>query len=81
MVDQTQAFVYDAIRTPRGRGKKSGSLHEIKPVDLMVGLLEEVRKRNPGLDPGRVDDVVLGVVTPIGDQGGDIAKAAALAAG
>lgn len=81
MAEQTQAFVYDAIRTPRGRGKKSGSLHEIKPVDLVVGLLEEVRKRNPGLDPGRVDDVVLGVVTPIGDQGGDIAKAAALAAG
>jgi acetyl-CoA C-acetyltransferase len=81
MAEQTQAFVYDAIRTPRGKGKKSGSLHEVKPVDLVVGLLDEVRKRNPGLDPDRVDDVVLGVVTPIGDQGGDIAKAAALAAG
>ncbi len=76
-----QAFVYDALRTPRGRGKKTGSLHEVKPVDLVVGLLEEVRTRNPGLDPSRVDDVVLGVVTPIGDQGGDIAKTAALAAG
>jgi acetyl-CoA C-acetyltransferase len=78
---QTQAFVYDAIRTPRGRGKRTGSLHEVKPIDLVVGLLEEVRKRNPGLDPGRVDDVVLGVVSPLGDQGGDLAKAAALAAG
>jgi acetyl-CoA C-acetyltransferase len=76
-----QAFVYDAIRTPRGRGKRTGSLHEVKPVDLVVGLLEELVDRNPGLDPGRVDDVVLGVVTPIGEQGGDIAKTAALAAG
>ena len=81
MAEQPQAFVYDAIRTPRGRGKSSGSLHEVKPVDLMVGLLETVKDRNPTLDPSRVDDVVLGVVTPIGDQGGDIAKAAALAAG
>ncbi|MEP7088624.1 MAG: acetyl-CoA C-acetyltransferase [Nocardioidaceae bacterium] len=81
MAEQTQAFVYDAIRTPRGRGKRTGSLHEVKPVDLVVGLLDEVRQRNPGLDPARVDDVVLGVVSPIGDQGGDIAKTAALAAG
>jgi acetyl-CoA C-acetyltransferase len=81
MADQPQAFVYDAIRTPRGKGKDNGSLHEVKPVDLMVGLLETVKERNPGLDPARIDDVVLGVVTPIGDQGGDIAKAAALAAG
>jgi acetyl-CoA C-acetyltransferase len=76
-----QAFVYDAIRTPRGRGKATGSLHEVKPVDLVVGLLDELRKRNPGLDTERVDDLVLGVVTPIGDQGGDIAKTAAIAAG
>jgi acetyl-CoA C-acetyltransferase len=79
--DRPQAFVYDAIRTPRGKGKKNGSLHEVKPVDLVVGLLDEIKTRNPGLDPHRVDDVVLGVVTPIGDQGGDIAKTAALAAG
>ena len=78
---QPEAFVYDALRTPRGRGKKTGSLYEVKPIDLVVGLLDEVKRRNPGLDPQRVDDVVLGVVTPIGDQGGDIAKAAALAAG
>jgi acetyl-CoA C-acetyltransferase len=76
-----EAFVYDAIRTPRGKGKKNGSLHEVKPVDLVVGLLDEVRKRNDGFDPERVDDVVLGVVSPVGDQGGDIAKTAALAAG
>ncbi len=76
-----QAFVFDHLRTPRGRGKSVGSLHEVKPVDLVVGLLEEVRRRNPSLDPGLVDDVVLGVVTPLGDQGGDIAKTAALAAG
>ncbi len=76
-----QAFVYDALRTPRGRGKASGALHEVKPVDLVVGLLEAVTQRCSGFDPARVDDVVLGVVTPVGDQGGDIAKAAALAAG
>ncbi len=81
MAEQPQAFVYDAIRTPRGKGKANGSLHEVKPLDLVVGLLDEIKDRNPGLDPGRVDDVVLGVVSPIGDQGGDIAKAAALAAG
>ncbi|HTW16048.1 MAG TPA: acetyl-CoA C-acetyltransferase [Nocardioides sp.] len=76
-----EAFVYDHLRTPRGKGKAAGSLHEVKPVDLVVGLLDEVKVRNPGLDPARVDDVVLGVVSPIGDQGGDIAKTAALAAG
>src|SRR3954471_15539464 len=76
-----EAFVYDHIRTPRGKGKKVGALHEVKPVDLIVGLLDEVRTRNPALDPHRVDDVVLGVVSPIGEQGGDIAKTAALKAG
>ncbi len=77
----SEAFVYDALRTPRGKGKKNGSLHEVKPVDLVVGLLDAVRERNPSLDVNRVDDVVLGVVSPIGDQGGDIAKTAVLAAG
>ncbi|MCH1867943.1 acetyl-CoA C-acetyltransferase [Nocardioides sp. CFH 31398] len=75
------AFVYDHLRTPRGKGKASGALHEVKPIDLVVGLLDETRSRNPGLDPALVDDVVLGVVTPVGDQGADIAKTAALAAG
>lgn len=77
----TEAFVYDAIRTPRGRGKKSGSLHEVKPISLVTGLIEEIQKRNPTLDPNEIDDLVLGVVSPVGDQGSDIAKTAALAAG
>jgi acetyl-CoA C-acetyltransferase len=77
----TEAFVYDAIRTPRGRGKKTGSLHGTKPISLVVGLLDELRKRNPTLDADRVSDLLLGVVTPIGDQGSDIAKTAAIAAG
>jgi len=76
-----EAFVYDHLRTPRGKGKAAGSLHEVKPVDLVVGLIDELRERNPSLDTNRIDDVVLGVVSPIGDQGGDIAKTAALAAG
>ncbi|MCH5642720.1 acetyl-CoA C-acetyltransferase [Gordonia sp. ABSL49_1] len=77
----TDAFIYEAIRTPRGRGKKTGSLHGIKPIDLIVGLIDELRTRHPQLDPATIDDVVLGVVSPIGDQGGDVAKTAALAAG
>ena len=77
----TEAFVFDAIRTPRGRGKSNGSLHTTKPIDLVVGLMHEMLSRNPELDPERIDDVVLGVVSPIGDQGGDIAKAAAVKAG
>jgi acetyl-CoA C-acetyltransferase len=76
-----EAFVYDHIRTPRGKGKKVGSLHEVKPVDLIVGLLDEIKVRNPSLDPHRIDDVVLGVVSPVSEQGGDIAKTAALKAG
>ncbi|MDT4913199.1 MAG: acetyl-CoA C-acetyltransferase [Pseudonocardiales bacterium] len=77
----TEAFVYDAVRTPRGRGKANGSLHGTKPVSLVVGLLDEVRKRNVGLDPANVEDVILGCVSPIGEQGADIARTAALAAG
>jgi acetyl-CoA C-acetyltransferase len=77
----TEAFVYDSIRTPRGRGKQTGSLHESKPVSLVVGLISELRLRNPELDPGLIEDVVLGVVTPVGDQGAVIARTAALAAG
>jgi acetyl-CoA C-acetyltransferase len=76
-----EAFVYDHLRTPRGKGKAAGSLHEVKPVDLVVGLIDGLRGRNPSLDTTRIDDVVLGVVSPVGDQGGDIAKTAALAAG
>jgi len=76
----TEAFVYEAIRTPRGRGKKTGSLHTVKPISLVVGLIDEVRRRHPGLDVERIDDVVLGCVSPVGDQGGDIAKAAVMLA-
>ncbi|MFG2223051.1 acetyl-CoA C-acetyltransferase [Streptomyces sp. NPDC048644] len=77
----TEAYVYDAIRTPRGRGKAHGALHGTKPVDLVVGLIHELRSRFPGLDPAAIDDIVLGVVSPVGDQGSDIAKVAAIAAG
>jgi acetyl-CoA C-acetyltransferase len=77
----TEALVFDAIRTPRGKGKSNGSLHATKPVDLVVGLMHEMLIRNERLDPNRVDDVVLGCVTPIGDQGSDIAKTAAIKAG
>jgi len=76
-----EAYVYDAIRTPRGRGKQTGSLYEAKPISLVVGLIEEIRRRNPSLDPARIEDVILGVVSPIGDQGSVIARTAALAAG
>jgi acetyl-CoA C-acetyltransferase len=76
-----EAYVFEAIRTPRGRGKQTGSLHEVKPISLVVGLIDELRRRHGGLDPAQVDDLVLGVVSPIGEQGGDIAKTAAIAAG
>ncbi|MFM6986112.1 MAG: acetyl-CoA C-acetyltransferase [Hydrogenophaga sp.] len=75
-----EAFVYDAIRTPRGKGKKDGSLHEVKPVNLLAGLLSELQKRND-LDTAAVDDVVMGVVSPVGEQGSVIPKVAALKAG
>jgi len=77
----TEAFIYEAIRTPRGKGKANGSLHRVKPVSLVVGLLDELTARHPGLDPAAIDDIVLGCVTPVGDQGADIARTAALAAG
>jgi acetyl-CoA C-acetyltransferase len=77
----TEAFVYDAIRTPRGRGKQSGGLHSMKPISLVTGLIDEIRRRYPELDAAQIDDLVLGVVSPVGEQGADIAKTAALAAG
>ncbi|GAA1532854.1 acetyl-CoA C-acetyltransferase [Dactylosporangium maewongense] len=77
----SEAYIYDALRTPRGRGKPTGALHSVKPVSLISGLIEETLRRAPGLDPARIDDVVLGVVSPLGDQGADIAKTAALTAG
>ncbi len=76
-----EALVFEAIRTPRGKGKSNGSLHGTKPVDLVVGLIDETLGRHGQLDPNNIDDVVLGVVSPVGDQGADIAKTAALKAG
>jgi acetyl-CoA C-acetyltransferase len=74
------AFIYDAIRTPRGRGKADGSLHEVTALNLAAQALAGVKDRNK-LDPALVDDVVLGCVDPVGEAGGDIARAAALVAG
>ncbi|MDR9865791.1 MULTISPECIES: acetyl-CoA C-acetyltransferase [Pseudomonas] len=71
----TQALIFDALRTPRGKGKADGALHSVKPVNLVAGLLTALRNRT-ALDTSQVDDVVLGCVTPIGDQGSDIAKTA-----
>ena len=76
----TEAYIFDAVRTPRGKGKKDGSLYEVKPISLVVGLMHALEARN-NLDTSLVEDVILGCVTPIADQGGDIAKAAAQAAG
>ncbi|KAA0948237.1 MULTISPECIES: acetyl-CoA C-acetyltransferase [unclassified Pseudomonas] len=75
----TQALIFDAIRTPRGKGKADGALHSVKPVNLVAGLLAALQQRT-GLDTRQVDDIVLGCVTPVGDQGADIAKTAALVA-
>ena len=74
------AFIYDAIRTPRGRGKADGALHEVTALNLAAQTLAAVKDRNK-LDPALVDDVVLGCVDPVGEAGGDIARAAALVAG
>ncbi len=70
-------YIYDAVRTPRGRGKAGGSLNEVKPTALAAGLLDALRERN-GLDTSRVDDVVLGCVSPVLDQGFDIGRGAVL---
>ncbi|WP_460117700.1 acetyl-CoA C-acetyltransferase [Pseudomonas sp. H3_G09] len=71
----TEALIFDALRTPRGKGKADGALHSVKPVNLVAGLLSALQART-ALDTSQVDDVVLGCVTPIGDQGSDIAKTA-----
>jgi acetyl-CoA C-acetyltransferase len=75
-----EAMIFDAIRTPRGKGKRDGSLHEVKPVTLLAGVLQELQRRND-FDTGEVEDVVMGCVTASGEQGSCIAKTAALAAG
>jgi acetyl-CoA C-acetyltransferase len=82
-----EALIFDAIRTPRGRGKPGkdgkpgGSLYEVKPVSLLVGLIDELRRRYPALDPAQIDDIVLGVVSAVGDQGSVIARTAAIVSG
>ena len=75
-----EAFIYDAVRTPRGRGKSDGSLHDVQPIQLLTSVLRELRDRNQ-LDTSLVDDVIMGCVTPIGEQGADIARTGALEAG
>ena len=75
----TEAYIFDAVRTPRGKGKKDGALYSVKPVQLVAGLLRALQVRND-LDTSQVDDIVLGCVTPVGDQGADIAKTAAMVA-
>jgi acetyl-CoA C-acetyltransferase len=76
----TEAYIYDAVRTPRGKGKKNGTLHEITALQLATQQLQAIRDRN-NLDTSYVDDVVMGCVSPVGEQGADIARAAALNAG
>ena len=75
-----EAFIYEAIRTPRGKGK-NGALTEVKPLNLVVGLIDEMRRRHPNIDENMISDVILGCVSPVGDQGGDIARTAVIAAG
>jgi acetyl-CoA C-acetyltransferase len=76
----TEAFIYDAVRTPRGKGKKDGSLHQVTPIHLVANCLWALKERN-NLDTSKVDDIVLGCVTPVGEQGADIARIAVLYAG
>ena len=76
----SEAYIYDAVRTPRGKGKSSGSLHTITSIELATQVLEAVRDRND-LDTSKVDDVIMGCVTPVGEQGSDIARTAVLNAG
>jgi acetyl-CoA C-acetyltransferase len=76
----SEAYIYEALRTPRGKNK-GGALHGTKAVDLVAGLIKELQVRHPNLDPAVIDDIVLGVVSPVGEQGGDIARTAALVSG
>ena len=77
---QNEAFIYDAVRTPRSRGKPDGSLNEVKPVQLAAGLLRELKRRHD-LDTARVGDVIMGCADPLGEQGGAIGKTVAMVAG
>ncbi len=75
----SEAYIYDAVRTPRGKGKKNGALYEVTPTDLLTQVLKAVKQRN-NIDTTLVNDVIIGCVTPIGDQGGNIAKTAVMMA-
>ena len=75
-----EAFIYEAIRTPRGKGR-NGALTEVKPINLVTGLIDEMRTRHPNIDETMISDVILGCVSPVGDQGADIARTAVIAAG
>src|SRR6516162_1035465 len=75
------AYIFEHVRTPRGKGKKDGSLHEVTPIRLATQMLEAIRDRNKGLDTREVEDVILGCVTPVGEQGANIARAAVLMSG
>ena len=76
----TEAYIYDAIRTPRGRGKPDGALHEVMPAELLAGLFRELQRRYD-LDTSQVDDAMIGCVTATGDQGANVAKTAVQYAG
>ncbi|WP_192808696.1 acetyl-CoA C-acetyltransferase [Actinomadura montaniterrae] len=80
-MSRRDVHVFDSVRTPRGKGGRRGALHATKPVDLVAGLMREIVHRNPGLRPDLINDVVLGVATPVGDQGANIARTAVLKAG
>src|SRR5688572_2767548 len=75
-----EAYIFDAVRTPRGKGKSNGSMHEVTALSLATQMLEAVRERN-NLDTSKVDDVYLGVLSPIGEQGSNISRIAVLNAG
>ena len=75
------AYIFDHVRTPRGKGKKDGSLHEATPVQLASQMLRALPARNPGLDTKQIEDVILGCVMPVGEQGADIARTAVLMSG
>jgi len=81
VAELNEAYIFEAIRTPRGKGRPSGALHSVKPVSLVVGLIKEMQSRHPSLDPAGLDDIVLGIVSPLGDQGSVLPRIAALAAG
>src|SRR6516225_2432129 len=77
----SEAFIFDAVRTPRGRGRDSGSLYSVKPISLITDLIGSLVARHPDLSTSEIDDLVLGVVSPVSEQGADIAKIAAINAG